>query len=447
MVVEEIPADAWKLPEHRDECTLEEIRRGQVINKTAANECPVYNCGKKINENVPDPSPGTIASGLRTHVLFVHYSNRKSAKKRKLGWTTRRRDQISPRKLMVTSSSSALDSALHVKSKDNGQGLCFSRPNPVSKPRLPQSTGTLLNKIQQIKDNKAQSQQMMSLQSLMQATNASNVSPQKQQKANQDSSNSQNSPYNVQSSLFSILAGLTQQQQKTNQPAASLDIKNNQKVPGSSSADSSLASKSDSPINSSFLLLLNEEISGSNVATSLHSQLKKTLTNETKIKGSSQQKQRQSIASPANPPLNDNDGDSSFNNGSTFLNNPGSSFLSNGSGIVNGSSFLNNNNSSLLNGPCTGGSSDNRASRDNSTIILDSFIESIAVKTNSNIGQAGIVEARKIIEKFTSSLLNSSQTIADHYITPCVGEAPQQKPEISPSDIVLAYKMMHKSQP
>lgn len=437
--IKDLPPDVWRLPAHKDDCTLEEIRRGQVINMTAANECPVYGCGKKINENVIDPSPGTIASGLRTHVLFVHYNNRKSAKKRKLGWSGKRKS-LSPRKPLNPASTTVTSrSNLNPVEVDS----TFTRPTTTQK-SLPQGTGSLLTKIQQIKANKLHSQHMMSLQSLMQATNASNNSPPKPK--NQEPSPIQNNALNVQSSLFSILAGLTQQQQvnqnttitPANQKAGSIDM-----TQASHNSGNNINNNNNRPVNSSLLSLLNEKISGSNVATSLQSQLKKTLTADARSKIPNQ-KSRQSLTSPANPSIYQNNGDSSFNNSSSLMNQPGSSILNNGSNLLNGSSFLNNS-SSLLNGLCSG-NGDNRLSEDNSE-TFNTFIESIAIKTNSNIGPAGVAEAKRIIEKFTKSLLCSSQTIADHYIAPFVGEMPQQKPEISPSDIILAYKMMHKSQP
>lgn len=477
----ENPPDIWVLPANKDECNLEEIRRGQVINKTASNECPVYKCGKKINENVIHPSPGTIASGLRTHVLFVHYMDRKCAKKRKLGWSVRRKSHVSPKKPVSHASALAGTTSIAFKGPNEASPQRdqknFSLPNLTSKrntdpgfnanknpsptqspslktslpliknsstnpaPRpLLQGTGSLLNKIQQIKASKAQSQQMMSSQqSRVQAPSSSKAITQKPK--NQDAQPLQNSSLDVQSSLFSILAGLTQQQQ-VNQPTNTNNIKGViELTPASRGNLSNQTAPGNRTVNSSLLSLLNEKISGSSVATSLQSHLKKTL------KGGdlSSQRSRQSVSSPANAPLFQNNGDLSYNNSSPLPNHPGTSLLNNdGSSLLNNESSFLNNSSSLPNGQCPGNG--DRISQDNQ-VSLESFIELIAFKTNSNIGPAAIAEARKITEKFISSLLCSSQTIADHYVTPYVGEVPQQKPEISASDIVLAYKMMHKSQP
>lgn len=357
--------NVWTLPAGRDDCTLEEIRRGQVINNTAPNECPVLGCGKRINGSKLDPSPGTIASGLRTHVLFVHYANQKATKKRKLGWSTKRRSQPSPKK-QIGNMSSPSTSKREFDAEDLTSAassllpsLKNSRFQPTrTAPHAP-APGSLLNKKVNEIAAKSQANQISSLQSLMQATYGSRKdSPTRQQRPPQQQKSSFNP---TTSSLFSILAGLTQQQQTAN-PAPRKTNQNTNTINLShcSRNSSSNTNNNNRSANSSLLSLLNE-----NVANSLQSQLKKNLVPD-------------------------------------------------------------------------------RPSYDNS-MPLDSFVESLAIKTGANIGPAGIAEAKKIIEKFTKSLLCSSQTIADHYIAPFVGESPQQKPEISPSDIMLAYKMMHKS--
>lgn len=83
----------------------------------------------------------------------------------------------------------------------------------------------------------------------------------------------------------------------------------------------------------------------------------------------------------------------------------------------------------------------------NAPVTLESFILSIVQKTNVNIGPAGISEAIKILEKFTTSLFQSSQTIADHYVAPnsFYKIDSLSKPEINPSDIILAYKMLQRT--
>jgi len=414
-----VDPNVWTLPAERTECTLEEIRRGQVINGTAPNECPVLGCGKKINEMRAEPSPGTIASGLRTHVLFVHYANRKVNKKRKLGWSTKRRNQNSPKKQVGQLSSPSASEQEHDSSANCASNLT-SGLNLVQKSLssrgspLETGPGALINqKVKQIMA-KSQAMQMSSLHSLMQATGAQRISPQPKQKAQDTSSQKNFNP--TTSSLFSILAGLTQQQQQQlnqPQPPVSRNIKT---VQGTNTINISQCSRnpvtSNLPVNSSLLSLLNEKISG-NVATSLQTQLKKSLGKDSRSKISTAAS-RQNVSSSANSYYPSNNNDTSFNN-----------------------------NTSMLSGLCSG-TDDTRLAYDNS-IPLNSFIESIAVRTGSNIGPSGIAEAKKIVEKFTTSLICSSQTIADHYLAPYVGDAAQQKPEISPSDVVLAYKMMHKS--
>lgn len=407
--------DQWTLPADKGICTLEEIRRGQVINKTGANECPVPGCGKKINEARIDPSPGTIASGLRTHVLFVHYANRKVVKKRKLGWSTKRKNPPSPRKPIGSLLNHSSPSTSGYELENSSVANLNSSLNLIHKGLAPSRSqtlppGSILNKkVKQISAAKSQMpQKVSSLQSLVQMTTTGpKMSGQKSKLQDTQNLNP------TTSSLFSILAGLTQQQNSN--PAHTQISKSNKAAQGINTINISPCPRNltnnDRPVNSSLLSLLNEKISG-NVASSLQNQLKKSLGTESRTKSSTVTSQ-QGVTSPISTPYyhaNHHD-----------------------SGLINSSSIL----SSL----CTG-NADTRLSH---SYPINSFIESIASRTGSNIGPGGIAEARRIIEKFTTSLICSSQTIADHYIAPFAGEIPQQKPEISPSDLVLAYKMMHKS--
>lgn len=414
----------WTLPANKDTCTLEEIRRGQVINKTGANECPVPGCGKKINEARIDPSPGTIASGLRTHVLFVHYANRKVVKKRKLGWSAKRKNQPSPKKHLgsLLSHSSPSTSRLYdhenssIANLSSSLNLIHKGFSPSKSPILPHPPGSLLNKkVKQITAAKSQMQRMSSLQSLMQMTanGPKSIGQKSSNKSQQDTQNLNPTT----SSLFSILAGLTQQQ-NINQAQNVYSPKDLKTANGTNTINLSpcprnMSNNSDRPVNSSLLSLLNEKLS-SDVNGSLQNKISKSTNSESRAKLSTVTSQNQGTAS-VKPQYSyqTSNNDSSFNNGSSIL-------------------------SSL----CTGNVS---ASLSYNSSPLSSFIESIANKTGSNIGPAGIAEAKRIIEKFTTSLICSSQTIADHYIAPFAGEVPQQKPEISASDLVLAYKMMHKS--
>lgn len=411
----------WTLPEDRNVCTLEEIRRGQVINKTAPNECPVLGCGKKINEMRAEPSPGTIASGLRTHVLFVHYANRKVNKKRKLGWSNKRRNQTSPKKLMTQASSPSTskqpDFDLDLNNGDLAASLNLIQKNIPTSRASPQAPASLMTKksIAPQYSAKRSFPPMSSHQSLMQATGNSTPSVQQKTSKSIDAGANQKSLNQTTSSLFSILAGLTQQQ--TNQPQAPIS-RNVKTAQGTNTINISTqsprnnqSSNQNRPVNSSLLSLLNEKISG-NVASSLQNQLKKTLDQRGKTNTSNST--RNNVTAPSNA--------LHYQSISNF----------------NETNF---NNSSLLNSLCTP-NSDLQTSCDSP---LYSFIESVALRSGSNIGSSGIAEVKKIIERFTTSLISSSQTIADHYLAPFGGEVPQQKPEISPSDVMLAYKMMHKS--
>lgn len=421
-------SNIWTLPADRNVCTLEEIRRGQVINKIAPNQCPVLGCGKKINENRIEPSPGTIASGLRTHVLFVHYANRKVNKKRKLGWT-KRRSQPSPKKLAgqppshlspsTSNQSFDLNNGQRVakmsllqqsSTKNSPQNLSTSGPNANKKARtLPQTRSPAL--------------QLSSLQSLMQVTGA-RLSPQSRQNRIPDTNVSQASLNPTTSSLFSILAGLTQQQQQ-NIPPQQVPTPNDLKVNHTNNTIS-VTQCSRTPSNnpsrpttsSTILSLLNENLAKGNIsgtlANALRNQLKKSLAPDGSTKKTQPVSTQNNSISSGMPYYQQNNNDLGFNDSSYNLNTH-----------------------------CSG-NSDSRLPFDNS-LPLNSFIESIALRTGSNIGTAGIAEAKKIIEKFITSLICSSQTIADHYLAPFAGEVPQQKPEISPSDVVLAYKMMQKS--
>lgn len=288
--------------------------------------------------------------------------------------------------------------------------------------RQPALRPNLLDTISKLVQNKPPAERATSLQNLMQITKGT------KQKNNLDTTAQPKTPVTdklnpTTSSLFSILAGLTQQQQasqpqqlgppmsrnvKTAQGTNTINISQCSRNPISSSSVSNSRT-----VNSSLLSLLNEKISN-NVSSSLQNHIKKSLNSDPRAKISTSSPM-QSILSPA-----------STSHYST--NNDNSNF---------------NNSTSILNSLCSG-NGDNRPNYDNS-LPLNSFIESIAIKTGSNIGQAGIAEAKKILEKFTSSLICNSQTIADHYLAPFGGEVPQQKPEISSSDIMLAYKMMHKS--
>jgi hypothetical protein len=285
--------------------------------------------------------------------------------------------------------------------------------------------------------------------------NETRFSPQTKRKK-QDLNESQKRVFNqTTSSLFSILAGLTkkqaahlhqqqqqqQQQQKPNlsqmsqQPAqatrsakpahVSNTLSLTPQCPrnGNTSTSSSASNTSTNnlinnlPMNSSLLTLLNEKISG-NVANSLQLQLKKNLelNNQTKNQNSNVRTNVRSTNGPSYYQQNLPNGDIANFNASALMNNLG---LSN---------------------------YDARLGTDNS-LSLNSFIESIAKKTGSNIGPLGINEAKKIIEKFTTWLMLTSQTIADHYVAQYAGDVLQPKPEISASDVILAYKMMQKSQP
>lgn len=469
----QIDPNIWTLPADKNVCTLEEIRRGQVINKVPPTMCPVLGCGKIINEAKAEPSPGTIASGLRTHVLFVHYATqhgRKVVKKRKaLGWTNKKRNQTSPKKHLnqliqtrfhpIEQSSTSttattnydndpLDLKQHQQTNDLlaslQKNMAAALNTPVSNAAAP---GSLLDKkVRQMAANKSlQVLQMSSHQSLMQATGGNNSGPkhnsnllqkQKNQTTNNNtslpSSQTTNNFNSTTSSLFSILAGLTAQQQKNQinqqqqQPSLPRNIKTahgtNTINISECSRNTSNNNNSNRPVNSSLLSLLNEKISG-NVASSLQNQLKKSLSDQRGRLSSSTSRH----VSPS-PALNTNSSfyQSKNNNDSNTLNSNGTSLLSN---------FCN-----------TGvGLNDDALSYDTS-MPLNSFVETIAIRTGSNIGPSGVAEVKKFIEKFTTSLICSSQTIADHYIAPYGGEVTQQKPEISPSDVILAYKMMNKSQ-
>lgn len=466
---ETVDPNLWTLPPDKDICTLEEIRRGQVINRVAPNECPVLGCGKKINEASLEPSPGTIASGLRTHVLFVHYANRKGVKKRKLGWSTKRRSSASPKKQFTMSQGNMRSSPMMnwndpvdydgepenftLSSDDmlpplsSGSSLIHKNYNNQNRSSPP---GSLLNKkIKQL--SAGQGQQQSSLQSLMQATgmgfpmNSSNkYSPQNKQKG-QDFSSTQKNFNQTTSSLFSILAGLTQQpQQQSQQHNQQRHQSNNQSQQqrnvkaahsgntislsqcsknGNSNNNNTSSFINNPPINSSLLTLLNEKISG-NVASALQTQLKKNLdiNQHTKVSTSSNPNSRATASNP-NGHFNQQNTPSHDNNN------------------------YNNNGTSILNSLCSNNGTLQLSEGDGPGSMLNHFIESVSKKTGSNIGLSGIAEAKKIIEKFTTWLICSSQTIADHYIAPFAGEAPQQKPEISASDVILAYKMMQKSHP
>lgn len=465
-------SNVWTLPADKDVCTLEEIRRGQVINKVAPNECPVLGCGKKINELRAEPSPGTIASGLRTHVLFVHYASifRKVAKKRKLGWSNKRRSQPSPRKQFIINQqlaarSSPTNSDLDFDAEPENCAVSSFVPsglNLIQKSISPQSRpspGSLINrKVKQLAANK--SLQPSSLQSLIQATGGgalaatsggARLEPQANKQKNQQDSNAAQKNFNqTTSSLFSILAGLTQQPQqqqqlqqqnqnprpqtggqqqssvsrtiKTAHGANTINISQCSRNTSNNSNNNNNNNNINPPVNSSLLTLLNEKISG-NVASSLQSQLKKSLldSNQIKVPTTSTPNSRQNVSSPANHSYYQAN---MCNNLDTSVNY--------------------NNGSSILNSLCAG-NGDSRLLNYDGSLPLNSFIELIAIKTGSNIGPAGVAEAKKIIEKFTTSLICNSQTIADHYLAPFIGDVPQQKPEISPSDVMLAYKMMHKS--
>lgn len=411
-----IEENVWTLPADRSVCTLEEIRRGQVINKTPSNQCPVLGCGKKINENRILPSPGTIAAGLRTHVLFVHYANRKITKKRKLGWT-KRRSQSSPKKLAGQSTSHLYPSTSDQDDLDNQRTATMSLLPKEAAKTSPHNLSTSSNKkARSLAQTKPPA--LQSLQKLMQATGA-HLSPQSKQNRLLDTNVSQAGLNPTTSSLFSILAGITQSQQQLQnklplRESTPKDLKvahTNNTISVSQCPRAHL--NNSGPANSSLLSLLNEKISG-NVANSLHNQLKKSLGSDMRVKRSLAGSAQSNSTSNNLPHYQPNNNDLGFNNST-----------------------------SILNTLCSR-NSDTRLPFDNS-LPLNSFIESIALRTGSNIGNAGIAEAKRIIEKFTTSLICSSQTIADHYLAPFAGEVPQQKPEISPSDVVLAYKMMQKS--
>lgn len=437
--------DLWTLPANKDICTLEEIRRGQVINKSAPNECPVPGCGKKINETRTDPTPGTIASGLRTHVLFVHYGLtpiRKAIKKKKsLGWSHSGL-RTSPRKLathashMLAAGSRQQDSEVDY-SNINSSDITNSLSSLIQKSSTPINlTRPEVDRRFKKSSHDSQSIQISSLQSLIQASGGQRTTPttarpmRKQQEPNAAQRNQQMNP--MTSSLFSILAGLTQQQQMNPPQQQKMNPPQQQPVPKNARASQSnnslnnLAQQNRSssninnmnnnqnnnnrPANSSLLSLLNEKISG-NVASSLQNQLRKTLTTDGRSKAPTSRQYSDSTSYIQQTGNND----TNFNGGATS--------------ILNG--LISNN-------------GDNRISLD-SSIPINSFVETMASKTGSNIGPLGIAQVKKMLEKFTAALLYSSQTIADHYLEPFGGDVMQQKPEISASDVILAYKMMLKT--
>lgn len=424
----------WVLPANREICTLEEIRRGQVINKTAANECPVPGCGKKINETRIDPTPGTIASGLRTHVLFVHYGvspNRKIAKKKKsLGWTSIRGLRTSPRKLathasqMLAATSRQQDSEVdfsNINSSDISNSLSnliqkSSTPINLSRPELDRRFKNSPN------DHQQNINHISSLQSLIQASGPQKTTARPAKKQQNPSAAQKNQINQMGSTLFTILAGLTQsglnqQQQQQSIPSQQQPAPKNSRTTQNTNSSNMYPNRTNSsnnrPANSSLLSLLNEKISG-NVAVSLQDQLRKTMTTDGRSKGPTSR--QYSDSSNQNSYIQTGINESNYNNGG-------------GTSILNG--LISNN-------------GDNRISLDNS-IPINSFVETIASKTGSNIGPLGITQVKKMLEKFTASLLYSSQTIADHYLEPFGGEIMQQKPEISASDVILAYKMMLKT--
>lgn len=282
--------NVWTLPKEKSACTLDEIRRGQTINRVALNECPVVGCGKKINRANPEASQGTISSGLKTHVIFVHYNSKKQTKKRK-----------------------------HADNNWNIKNSPALVPTPEKRPMS-------------------------------------------------------------SSSLYSVLAGLTQQQTAP--------------LPKPNSNTNSL------------------------------SHLKASLL-DMKMRPSSGQFY------------------DSYDGGSTnnFSNTTNERIINSDRSSIDRTSERNNINDRYSNDITQNDEPD-------PTHALNAFIKIICRRTGSNVGSAGIAEARKIIDKFTTSLISSSQTIADHYLTPPSSLYPgdlQQRPEVSPSDIVLAYKMLQKS--
>lgn len=412
----------WTLPDDKELCTLDEIRRGQVINKVAPNECPVPGCGKKINEMKTDPSPGTIASGLRTHVVFVHYANvyKRVVKKRKISLASKRRAQPLIKKQLITNQQMITNSDHELDPEPENYSMSNFMPaglNLIQKGTSPQKKSSLLKRAKRTSTYKPN--HPTSLQTLMQATGASLTisgipQPENQKnitKNNEDESAASTNNFNQQtSSLFSLLAGLSQQNLVPQpQPSVSKTIKT---VHGTNSINITQCSRNDNPtindvgpINSSLLSLLNENIS----ASSLKSQSARNLPDSHYSRGDSNRQDD----TPAN-----------------FQSKIGSS-----------EAFNYNNFVSLMNNP-TGEAQ--LMNYDNS-LPLNTFVELIAIRTGCNIGQAGVAEAKKIIEKFTMSLICNSQTIADHYVAPFSTEVIQQKTEIGPSDVMLAYKMMQKS--
>lgn len=515
--IEEIqpPVDpnVWTLPKVKEDCTLEEIRRGQAINKKATNECPVMGCGKLINDARADPMPGTIAAGLRTHVLFVHYQANRLNKRRKLGWSKKRPSQPSPRKSMPTDRYNEFglnDKLDYGLSNINDSALAFARRNVVGRYGNSSSHGStsLINKSKPVRfPQEPQSSQpfpMSSLQSLIQATGGAQSSPhaqqqqlqqlnlhnqQQQQQAHQRNNNnnlddSQKNLNNTTSSLFNILTSLTQQPpQQSNQtqqqqqpvsriaksannsantinisqcsrPSSNSSIinisnnNNNNNNNGNRGTNPSQSLPDGTPVNSSLLSLLNETIStlktqneksvAGNVATTLQNQL-----------NSVHKRQRQHNSS--SPP----------NTASLFPSNNGNfSSLAALSGMSNGDPNFGLSMDSLGAadmGRVSGGGHNNRSASllvDNNNNSLNSFIRTIAAKTDSNIGPDGLNEVKRLIEKFTNSLLCNSQTIVDHYasLEQCRSygntsfDTPQKKNEIKASDVQLAYKMMQKNQ-
>lgn len=414
----------WYMPLEKEDCTLEEIRRGQVVNGLPANRCPVPGCMKVINEAKIDPSPGTISSGLRTHFLFVHYGvnpNRKVVKKKKsLGRLTMKGLRTSPRKLATHTSQMLAASSKQDQDTDvdfsniNSSDITNSLSNLIQKSSTPinLSRTDLDKRFKRVTPDQQNIHSISSLQSLIQASGAQKtVRPAKKQQDSNAAINDQINP--MASSLFSILAGLTQQQQMN--PPAQQPISKNIKSASRSNNSVTLSqcranSHINRPANSSLLSLLNEKISG-NVASSLQNQLRKTITTDGRPNIQRALRQYNDLSSYGQT---DNQ-ESNYNNG--------------GTSILTG--LVSNN-------------GDNRITLD-SSIPINSFIETMASKTGSNIGPQGVAHVKKMLEKFTTSLLYSSQTIADHYVESFGGDVAQQKPEIKESDITLAYKMILKS--
>lgn len=429
----------WTLPIDKELCTLDEIRRGQVINKVATNECPVPGCGKKINDLKTDPSPGTIASGLRTHVIFVHYANihRKEGRKRRLGWRNKRSTLPALRKQFAANEQ--IDSPTYsdhdVDVEPENYSISNFLPaglNLIQKGFTQQSSKPANKRLKQSGGLKPV--QPESLNSLMKATSGSltvtglrkSDNRQNNNQNKNDNSNALAKNFSQQtSSLFSILAGLTQQTRpftsqdnqnllsQQHQPSVS---KNAEPAHGNHSIDINQCNNSSNnlPVNSSLLTLLNEKFNGG-LASSLQSNSNKSFPEPNPPRG----------ASSLSCSNNRQNGTSLTNLQNTMANIETLNFNNNVVNTTNGDTQL--------------------TSYDNS-IPLNSFIELIAIRTGCNIGPAGIAEAKKIIERFTTSIICSSQTIADHYVAPFSTEVIQQKPEIGPSDVMLAYKMMQKTQ-